>query len=184
MEDHNAIARLKRGDIGGLAALVERYQVRAVRAAYLITQDRALAEDVVQAAFLRVYQRIGQFDAARPFRPWFMRSVVNAAVQAAQRQSEQLSLDADAASGLDFADLLPDPTPGPDAAERAESEQVVRAALRKLPPPQRAAVVLRYYLDMDEREIAQALDTAPGTVRWRLHAARKQLRGLLGLKEA
>jgi len=50
MEEQKAIARLKRGDIGGLEALVRKYQVQAVRTAYLITRDRALAEDIVQAA--------------------------------------------------------------------------------------------------------------------------------------
>jgi len=67
MEEQEAIARLKRGDISGLEALVRKYQVQAVRAAYLITHDRGLAEDIVQAAFLRAYERIGQFDAGRPF---------------------------------------------------------------------------------------------------------------------
>ena len=82
MEEQKAIARLKRGDISGLEALVRKYQVQAVRAAYLIIRDRALAEDIVQAAFLRAYERIGQFDAGRPFGPWFLRSVVNDAVKA------------------------------------------------------------------------------------------------------
>jgi hypothetical protein len=53
MEEQEAIARLKRGDIGGLEALVRKHQVQAVRTAYLITRDRALAEDIVQTAFLR-----------------------------------------------------------------------------------------------------------------------------------
>ncbi len=75
MEEQEAIARLKRGDVGGLEALVHKYQVKAVRTAYLVVRDRALAEDIVQAAFLRAYERIGQFDAGRPFGPWFLRSV-------------------------------------------------------------------------------------------------------------
>src|SRR4051794_10135971 len=75
--EYEALARLRDGDIGGLEALVRLYQVRAVRAAYLVVRDRALAEDVAQGAFLRVYQRIAQLDPARPFAPWFFRIVVN-----------------------------------------------------------------------------------------------------------
>ena len=60
---------------------------RAIRAAYLIVRDRALAEDLVQTAFLRAYDRIGQFDPSRPFAPWFLRSVVNDAVKAAMRRA-------------------------------------------------------------------------------------------------
>jgi RNA polymerase sigma-70 factor (ECF subfamily) len=85
VDERDAVARLQRGDIGGLETLVRLYQVRAVRAAYLITRDAALADDIMQAAFLRAYERIGQFDATRPFGPWFLRGVVNDAVKAAAR---------------------------------------------------------------------------------------------------
>lgn len=183
MDEQTAINRLKRGDIGGLAALVERYEVRAVRAAYLITHDRTTAEDVVQNAFLRAFQRIDQFDDARPFAPWFMRSVVNAAIQAARRSQRTLSLDRDSADGYDagtFAERLPDPRPGPaDEVEMAELRATVWEALAQLSPEQRAVVVLRYYLDLTDAEMADELAIPPGTIRWRLHAARKRLRGLL-----
>ena len=72
-----AVDVLRRGDIAGLEILVRLHQVRAVRAAYLVTRDRALAEEVVQEAFVRAYDRIDQFDPGRPFAPWLLRSVVN-----------------------------------------------------------------------------------------------------------
>lgn len=181
MEEHEAIAQLKRGDIGGLEALVRKYQVQAVRTAYLITRDRALAEDIVQAAFLRAYERIGQFDARRPFGPWFLRSVVNDAVKAATRRERQVSLEANPeGEETSLAELLADPGPGPDdLVEAAELRQTVWAALGKLPPTQRAAIVLRYYLGLSEAEMADELACPPGTVKWRLHAARKHLQTLL-----
>lgn len=181
MEEQEAIARLKRGDISGLEALVRKYQVQAVRTAYLITRDRALAEDIVQAAFLRAYERISQFDAGRPFGPWFLRSVVNDAVKAATRRERQVSLEAGSeGQEAPLADLLADPSPGPDdLMEAAELRQTVWAALGRLPPAQRAAIVLRYYLDLSEAEMADELACPPGTVKWRLYAARKRLRTLL-----
>ncbi len=181
MEEGKAIARLKRGDVGGLETLVRRYQVQAVRAAYLIIHDRALAEDIVQAAFLRAYERIGQFDARRPFGPWFLRSVVNDAIKASTRRERQVSLqDGARGEGTSLADLLPDPNPGPvHLAEAAETRQAVWDALGELPPAQRAAIVLRYYLGLSETEMAGELACPPGTVKWRLHAARKRLRRLL-----
>lgn len=183
MDEKTAIKRMQRGDMNGLAALVQHYEVEAVRTAYLVTRDKALAEDVVQSTFLRIYHRIDQYDTDRPFKPWFMRSVVNAAIQAARRQQRTLSLDV-APAGMvgddTFADMLPDPGPGPDdEAERAELRQAVWEALGDLSPDQRAAVVLRYYLDLSDEDISIQLNIAPGTVRWRLHAARKRLRGLL-----
>ncbi len=181
MEEQEAIARLKRGDVGGLEALVRQYQARAVRTAYLVTRDRALAEDIVQAAFLRAYERIGQFDAGRPFGPWFLRSVVNDAVKTATRRKRQVSLEAGyAGEETSLANLLADPNPGPaDLVEAAETRQAVWAALGKLPPAQRAAIVQRYYLGLSEAEMAGELACPPGTVKWRLHAARKRLRTLL-----
>ena len=94
MDNQDAIQRLKRGDIGGLHVLVDRYQVRAARAAYLITQDTAMAEDIMQNAFLRVYDRIDQFDLTRPFEPWLMRIVINLALQTIGSQRRLVDLDA------------------------------------------------------------------------------------------
>jgi RNA polymerase sigma-70 factor (ECF subfamily) len=181
MEEQEAIARLKRGDISGLEALVRKYQVQAVRAAYLITRDRGLAEDIVQAAFLRAYERIGQFDAGRPFGPWFLRGVVNDAIKAAARCQHQVPLEVNPqGEETSLAELLADPAPSPDDwVEAAELRQAVWAALGELPPAQRAAIVMRYYLNLSEAEMADELACPPGTVKWRLYAAQKRLRMLL-----
>lgn len=174
-----AVSRLKNGDIRGLAALVEAHQVKAARAAYLIVRDPALAQDIVQAAFLRFYERIGRYDSTRPFAPYFMRMVVNDALAALRTRSRSTSLDAPDGE-ISLEDILPDPAPTPDGEiEAAELRGAVETALEKLSPEQRAAVVLRYYLGLSEADMAASLDVPPGTVKWRLHAAKKQLRALL-----
>ena len=76
------IEHLQRGDIRGLEALVRLHQVRAIRTAYLVTRKRQLAQDIVQAAFLRAYERIGQLDPHRPLGPWFLTSVLHDAIKA------------------------------------------------------------------------------------------------------
>jgi RNA polymerase sigma-70 factor (ECF subfamily) len=177
VDERAAIERLRAGDIEGLAILVTRYQTEATRIAQLITRDRALAEDVVQNAFVRVYDRIAQFDSERPFAPWFYRIVSNDAIKAAQRSSRNVSLSTQ--SGAEF-DQLADDAPGPDELlATLEQFDSVTAALEQLAPEQRAAIVLRYYAGLNDREVAERLGSAPGTVRWRLHAARKRLRQLL-----
>ncbi len=178
MDDQRAVNRLKAGDIRGLAALVKRYQSAAIETAYLITHDLALAEDVTQDTFLQVYRYSGSFDSSRPFRPWFMRSVVNAAVKAAKQAGREMTLDTSITGDeINLSDLLPDPAPGPDALlEQAELEAALEEAMLRLSPDQRAAVVLRYYLDLDDDDISEQLNCAASTVRWRLHTARKQLR--------
>jgi RNA polymerase sigma-70 factor (ECF subfamily) len=181
VKEVDAIAMMQHGDIRGLAALVEAYQLRAVRTAMLITRDQALAEDVVQSAFLRAFEKIHQFDASRPFAPWFMRSVVNAAVQAAKKQQRSISLDNEVSEDTSFEDLLSgDSSSEPhQALELQEDKRMIRNALDKLSPDQRAAVVMRYYLDMSESEMSELLQTPAGTIKWRLHHARKRLKGLL-----
>ncbi len=180
-EERRAIERLKDGDIGGLEVLVRRYQIRAVRAAYLVVRDRALAEDVVQGAFVRAYERIGRFDLERPFAPWFLKIVVNDAVRVASRRERTSSLE-DGVAGTLLIQLA-DPSPGPDAlTEREERRRKVWEALERLPPVQRAAVVQRYYLGMSEAEMAEDAASPPGTIKWRLHAARKSLSQILGFE--
>lgn len=177
MDDLQAIQRLKNGDMGGLEVLVTRYQNKAVRAAFLITHDETLAEDVVQDTFVRVYHRIHQFDSARPFEPYLLRSVVNAALNVAQKPDRNISFEVD----LDQVEALLSQAASVESdVEYLQLKQRIVAALARLEPRQRAAVIQRYYLDMSEKEMAVALDTAPGTVKWILNTARAKLRELLG----
>ncbi len=171
-----ALRRLKAGDIEGLADLVRRYQVEAARVAYLITRDRTLTDDVTQEAFLRVYRHIQNYDESRPFAPYLMRIVANTAVEAVKRRERENHRHAE----VDPADMLTPPLGHPEAeVESAELRQTIWEALDSLSPEQRAVVVLRYYADYSEREVAAALNIPSGTVSWRLHNARRQLRAAL-----
>jgi len=181
MDEAKAIAQLKAGDIAGLQVLVERYQVEAIQAACLIAGDRAIAEDIVQAAFLRVFDKIQGFDEARPFRPWFIRIVVNDATKAAIRQSRTIPLDDDGRVNYeDVLHVLAANTREPEnAVEREELVAEMRQAITRLSPTQRAAVVLHYFLNLNTAEVAEQLNCAPGTIRWHLSVARDRLRILL-----
>lgn len=182
MDDREAISRLKRGDIGGLETLVSKYQAQALKAAYLITGERFMAEDIVQAAFLRVYERAGQFHEKRPFRPWFLRIVVNDAMKAVSKRGRQLSRKHNSnEEEVSLTELVPDPGPGPEEwAEQAQVQQAVREALAWLSPAQRAVVIGRYYLGLSEAELAEQGGQARGTVKQLLHRARGRLKLLLG----
>ena len=177
MIERQAIERLQRGDIGGLEELVRAHQLAAVRAAYLICRDPAQAEDIVQSAFLKVFARIDQFDASRPFAPWFMRLVANDALKAASRSARTQAL----ANDYDVGELAI-ASPDPDLITRLEALETsaaLRAALDQLAPADRHAIVLRYFLDLDSTAMAARLDSTPSTIRWRLASARRKLRQLL-----
>ncbi len=181
LDEREAIARLRQGDIGGLETLVRLYHGRAVRSAYLVTRDLDTAQDVAQAAFLKTYEHIGQFDAQRPFGPWFLKGVLRDAVKAATKRARHVQLDPrpDGNGPSSMPEVI-DPDAGPAAlwAQR-EVADAVMAALGALAPAERAAIVQRYYLGLSEAEMARAADCPPGTVKSRLHTARGRLRVLL-----
>ncbi|HLO33600.1 MAG TPA: RNA polymerase sigma factor [Anaerolineales bacterium] len=179
MEDLQAIRRLKSGDIGGLECLIARYQGKALRTAFLITHDESMAEDVVQDVFIRFYQRAGGFDERRPFEPYFMRSVLNAALNSIEKEKRNsASLAEEDESELES--LLQQAASVEEQVEFNTLKWQIGAALAKLSPRQRAVIVQRYYLEMSEKEMSEALAAPPGTVKWLLNAARDRLRSLLG----
>ncbi len=175
-EEASALALLRQGDIAGLEALVSLHQVRALRTAFAITGDRQSAEDVVADAFLTVYDRIGQLDEHRPFTPWFYRIVANASIKHRRRAGGSAFTEGD----LKWLERQADRSPGPEEeATLQEMRYLLLSAIYSLPAKQRAAMVLRYYLDMDEASVAQTLGCPVGTVKWRLHSARRRLRSTL-----
>jgi RNA polymerase sigma-70 factor, ECF subfamily len=182
MDDVEAMRRLKHGDIGGLETLIARYQVRAVRTAYLVTHDEPLAEDVVQDAFVRLFQRGRNFDESRPFEPYLMRSVINCALNAIEKNSRWVPVDGcqDSEALEALESLLVRAASVEEQVEFAQLKDEISTALSCLPPRQRAVIVQRYYLEMSEKEMAETLDIAPGTIKWLLNKARTRLRRLLG----
>lgn len=180
MDDLQAVRRLKNGDIGGLEILITRYQAKAVRTAYLVTHELSIAEEVVQDAFIRFYERARHFDECRAFEPYFLRMVVYVGLNAMERESHSaVSLDEDA-SMRRLECLLAQVGSVEEQVELEQLKRAVNQAIGALPPRQRAAAVQRYYLDMSETEMSQALEVTPGTVKWLLNAARTRLRTLLG----
>jgi RNA polymerase sigma-70 factor, ECF subfamily len=179
MDDLQAICRLKNGDIGGLEILIARYQAKAVRTACLVTQHEPMAEDVVQDTFVRFYERIRHFDENRAFEPYFLRSVVNAALNAVEKEHHQTAFNEDLDAPI-LGSLLAHAVTVEEQVEYTQLKCEISQALEKLSPRQRAVVVQRYYLEMSEKEMTETLDVAPGTVKWLLNAARGQLRSLLG----
>ena len=181
MEDRIAVSRLKQGDLTGLESLVNRYQVQAVHATYLVVNDRALAEDVAQTAFVKIAERIHQFDEERPFAPWFFRIVMNDALKLARRQSRSISLDDQLdESTLQLAKWITDPGLQPEQlVEQKEIRQIILKAIYILPPEQRTVIVMHYFLDMSEADMSANLARQLSTIKWWLRGARKSLRNLM-----
>ena len=181
MDEEQAIVILKQGNMQGLEFLVNLYYFPAVHSAYLIVQDNALAEDVVQTVFLDLPKKIDHFNPGLAFRPWFLKCVVNAAINVATRQSRFTSLDRDLEErGETVEELFQDFERSPeDQIITEEKRQMVWKALHQLNPQQRAAIVMRYYLQMSEEEMVNEMDTSKSSIKWRLHSAKERLKKIL-----
>ena len=154
------------------------YYTRAYRTAVMICGNRADAEEAVQDAFLRVWRFRDALPPDSRRNAWLYRVLVNACysklrqeVPRRERERERFTGPA----GTSDADLTA-AAEGPDlAAERSATAHALESTLRDLPEALRVVVVLRYYADLSEREIATAIRRRPGTVKSRLHEARRRL---------
>ncbi|MCE1254851.1 MAG: sigma-70 family RNA polymerase sigma factor [Anaerolineae bacterium] len=179
MDDKQAIHLLKNGDIGGLEFLIARHQEKAVRTAYLITQNEPLSEDIVQDSFVHFYEHIRLFDETRPFEPYFMCSVMNAALNAVKRDKRLVTIT-DEEDSEPIENLFDRALSVEGQLQYKQMKEAVLHQLDRLSPRQRAVIVQRYYLEMSEKEMSESLGAAVGTIKWLLNAGRNRLRILLG----
>jgi RNA polymerase sigma-70 factor (ECF subfamily) len=182
MDDSQAIQKLKKGDISGLEYLVAHYQVRAFRAAVLILHDEALAEDVVQETFLRIYSNIYHFDGDRSIGPYLMRSVIHAALNVAKKEARHIAFDEET-EPMVVERLLQTAATTEDQIEYNQLKQEIYFALTKLKPNERMVIIERYYLEMSEKEMATRHAIAPGTIKWLLNSARRLLRKYINAQD-
>jgi RNA polymerase sigma-70 factor, ECF subfamily len=155
-----------------LEVWLEECYVTSFRAACLILGNRADAEEAVQEAFLRAWRFRASLTSVTNIKPWLYRVVVNASYSKLRREIPHR----DHRAGEDPLEHLATNGDDPETqAERSDAADAVLAALRRLPMSLRVPVVLRYYADLSEREIAQAIGRRPGTVKSRLHEARRRL---------
>lgn len=142
------------------------------RLVFVITGDACLAEDVVSEAFLRVFSRRWEVGDPGRFPAYLRRAAVNRARSVVRRRGPESRANLAEAGTASTAEGPADP--GTQAVAHDQSGSVWRAVL-DLPPRQRAAVVLRYYQDLSDDEIAFTMRCSPGTVRSQLFKARAAL---------
>lgn len=162
------MARAAQGDERAFRVLAERHAGRALGLARRILGNEAMAEDIVQDAFLRVWINAPRWRPQAQFRTWLYRIVVNLCLNA-KRRAGDLPLDA--------AGHVADPAPPADAQlEARERDRRVAAAVDALPERQRAAIVLTYQEGLGNAEVADVLDTSISGVETLLVRARRALR--------
>lgn len=180
--------RIREGDRHAFEELVGLYQGTVLNAAFKYIGNRAVAEELTQDAFVRIYRARHTYEPTAKFDTWLYRIVFNLCANAAEygRRRQTLSLSLGTGNGRVDQDEVGDVTPGdPEAAtplqnvQRNELREQVREAIGRLPDQQRAALVMSRYQGMPYQEIALALETSVEAVKSLLFRARENLKGLL-----
>ncbi len=172
LSDAELAAAAQTGDREAFGRLVERYAGQARRLARAVLGDGADADDAAQDAFLAALRHLGRYDPGRPFGPWLMRIVANAAADRRRRSKVRATEQIPAGTA--------DSRPGPERqALRRELRDVLEGALAALPERRRMAVVLFDVEGYSHQEIAESLDVPVGTVRSDVYHARRALREVL-----
>jgi RNA polymerase sigma-70 factor, ECF subfamily len=174
------VERARGGDVHAFETLVKQYDRQVFRIAQHITQNREDAQDVVQDAFLKAYEKLDQFQGNSKFYTWLVRIAVNEALMRLRkrRTGKMVSIDEDVQTEegsvpRDLAEWRPNPEQEYNQAELAE---ILRKTINGLPPGFRVVFVLRDVEGLSTEETANALGLSVPAVKSRLLRARLQLR--------
>jgi RNA polymerase sigma-70 factor (ECF subfamily) len=179
-DDMALVHATKEGDVSAFEKLVRRYDRKLLRIAQSVTRNREEAEDAVQEAFFKAYQKLDQFHGNAKFSTWMVRIAVNEALMKLRKQgsAREDSLDGNIPNESnvlprDLADWSPNPQ---DLYGVVEFQEILIKCLRSLQPGLRVVFVLRDIEQLSISETCQALSLSVVAVKTRLFRARLQLR--------
>lgn len=161
MDDPGLINRCRQDDLDAFQALFKQYGAKALRTAYLITGRRDIAEDIVQEAFILCYREIKGLRQPEAFPAWFYRILVRVGWRVMSKEKKLRSLDHNQEPPATYV--------------LEESQEDLYDALRRLSLPLRTTVIMHYFGGPPIKEISEITGCREGTVKSRLHNARKQL---------
>ena len=179
--DAELMLRVREGDQASFGLLLERHRGPVIHFLYRMVQRQAVAEELAQEVFLRVYRSRGTYEPSARFTTWLFRIATHLGlnwIRDGRSEHRQESLDQETAEGATRQVA--------DCARTAEQELVYRAKLREvrqavegLPSKQRAAVLMHKYEEMEYSEIADVLRCSESAVKSLLFRAYEQLRSRL-----
>lgn len=159
------------GDEESFSQIVETYQRPVFNLCYRMLGQAQEAEDAAQETFWRAYQNLRRYDPQRPFATWLLSIAAHYCIdQQRKRRFPTLALE------LLPDEDAPDPAPNPERVfAQLEEQGQLQKLLARLGPQDRAAILLRYWYEFSEEEIAKSLSLTVSAVKSRLHRARKEL---------
>lgn len=180
VSDARLVENVRQGDQDAFEILVRRYEGRLMSVLLRFVQDRELVRDLAQETFLRVYERLDQFDPSRRFGPWLFRIGVNLTLDYLRKRKRRIWPSLFSESRLEKG---PDPAAA-DPRESLDLEQEVRKVLEGIPEKYRTVLILRDLENFSSSEIAAILHRKEATIRWRLAEARMRFQELWTRRQA
>jgi len=178
-DEQTWVAQAQQGSNEAFTRMVETYQTPVYNLCYRMLGEAESAEDAAQETFLRVFQHLNRYDPKRPFATWLLSIAAHYCIDRLRRRKLAIfSMDEADESEAGFE--LPDPaSPNPEVESvKKEERDHMQGLLHHLDATDRAAIVMRYWSDFSEAEIADALHLTVSAVKSRLHRARRELAGL------
>jgi RNA polymerase sigma-70 factor, ECF subfamily len=168
------IIQARNGDDEGFTNLVEAYQKPVYNLCYRMLGEAEAAEDAAQETFLKAYQNLARYDLERSFATWLLSIAAHHCIDKLRRKKfSSFSIDEDEEGQIEIPDgSAPDPE---SEAVTKQTRERLQSCLQSLDPIDRAAVIMRYWQDSSETEIALALKLTVPAVKSRLHRARLAL---------
>jgi len=184
--DADLLAALSRGDRHAvLEGLMQRYRQKVMHLALSIVRNPALAEDLSQTVFVKVWQALPKFDGRAAISTWLYTITRNTCLTAVERERRVVPLEDFQEAADDDGDpmVFGRAQAGAETAGQAAAEYDVTKLLEQLPEPYRRVVVLFYLEDRSCEEVGELLSMPTGTVKALLHRGRKKLAALAGETE-
>jgi len=170
------VLQAQQGSDEAFTKLVEEHQTHVYNLCYRMLGEPEAAEDAAQESFLRAYQNLHRYDQSRPFATWLLSIAAHYCIDRLRRRKlSMFSLDEENEEGMAYEIADPaSPDPEVESVKREERDRL-HVLLKDLDATDRAAVVLRYWNDYSEIEIAESLNLTVSAVKSRLHRARRAL---------
>jgi RNA polymerase sigma-70 factor, ECF subfamily len=182
LDDVKLVKAAQGGDMGAFEELVFRHRDKVYARCYLMLHHEETALDLSQEAWVKAWQKLGQFQGGSSFATWLTRIAINLCLDELRkhkvRQAESIEALAEEAGGVERQ--MPVVTVNPtEGLERGELRRKIDDALGRLSEDHRTVLVMHEYEEMEYKDIAKTVGISIGTVMSRLFYARRKLAGLL-----
>ncbi|MBE7037161.1 MAG: sigma-70 family RNA polymerase sigma factor [Ruminococcaceae bacterium] len=184
MSEQDLIKKAQEGDVEAFEQLIRDYEKRILNYCFRMMGNLSDAEDAAQEVFVKIFRFIDSFNGQSSFSTWLYRIASNVCLdllrKAKRQPKDTVSIYQENDEGEEYSIAIEDTEPDPyERAQLSEAQKVLKEALNQLSDEHKQVIILRDIEGLSYEEIAEAMGTAPGTVKSRINRARQMLKKLL-----